>query len=212
MLECRHQPGWQNWINVRSHEAIDATVLVDPVASLPARLIMTDQGIIDVDWNVFTGNVTYVAYHSVHGVEIHRNSIFDSWLGRGDVSIHLADSEEEFRLIDAAHPDEIAEYVQGAVADLKSHDVGHEEPEEIPDDREPFQILLDTLTEMVKDHLAKKGPTETPEERKMAEEILKQAKRRTSTIDLSSGKLPEPEEDHGGHDGDDGDDGDDGHG
>ncbi len=65
---------------------------------------------------------------------------------------------------------------------------------------------METLTEMVKDHLDKKGPKESPEERKMAEEILKQAKRRTSTIDLSSGSLPEPDshedddsDGHGGH-------------
>ncbi|MFZ3232627.1 MAG: PH domain-containing protein [Patescibacteria group bacterium] len=148
--------------------------------------LLTDQGIVDLDWNVFAGNVTYVSYHSIHGVEIKRDSIFDSLLGKGDISIHLQDETEEFELREAANPDEIAEYVQGAVADLKSHSGGHEESDEVPDDREPFQVLLDTLTEMVKDHLAKKGPVESPEERKMAEEILKQAKRRTSTIDLSS--------------------------
>ena len=166
--------------------------------------LLTDQGIVDLDWNVFAGNITYVSYHSIHGVEIKRDSVFDSLLGKGDISIHLQDETEEFELREAANPDEIAEYVQGAVAELKSHSGGHDEEEEIPDDREPFQILLDTLTEMVKDHLAKKGPTETPEERKMAEEILKQAKRRTSTIDLSSGRLPESEEEDDGHGDEDG--------
>lgn len=95
--------------------------------------LLTDQGIVDLDWNVFAGNVTYVSYHSIHGVEIKRDSIFDSLLGKGDISIHLQDETEEFELREAANPDEIAEYVQGAVADLKSHDTGHEEPEEIPE-------------------------------------------------------------------------------
>lgn len=148
--------------------------------------LITDHGIVDLDWNVFAGNVTYVSFHSIHGVEIKRDSIFDTLLGKGDISIHLEDETEEFELREASNPDEIAEYVQGAVAELRDHSSGHDEHEEVPDDREPFQILLETLTEMVKDHLEKKGPTESPEERKMAEEILKQAKRRTSTIDLSS--------------------------
>lgn len=172
--------------------------------------LITDRGIVDLDWNVFAGNVTYVDYHSIHGVEIKRDSIFDSMLGKGDISIHLADETEEFELREAAHPDEIAEYVQNAVAELREH--GHEQEErETYDDREPFQVLMDTLTEMVKEHLSKKSPSETPEERRMAEEILKQAKRRTSTIDLSSGSLPpsedeeseedERDDDHSGHSG-----------
>lgn len=148
--------------------------------------LITDHGIVDLDWNVFAGNVTYVSFHSIHGVEIKRDSIFDTLLGKGDISIHLEDETEEFELREASNPDEIAEYVQSAVAELRDRSSGHDEHEEVPDDREPFQILLETLTEMVKDHLEKKGPAESPEERKMAEEILKQAKRRTSTIDLSS--------------------------
>ncbi len=150
--------------------------------------IITDRGIIDLDWNVFAGNVTYVDYHVMHGVEISRDSIFDSLLSRGDVSIHFEDESTDFRLADAANPDELAEYVQNAVAEVRH---GHGE-EDLPDDRKPFEILLDTLTEMVRDHLAKKGVEESPEERKMAEEILRQAKRRLSTIDLSDASSGEP--------------------
>lgn len=118
--------------------------------------LITDQGIVDLDWNVFAGNVTYVSFHSIHGVEIKRDSIFDSLLGKGDISIHLEDETAEFELREASNPDEIAEYVQGAVAEIRDRSHGHDEHEEIPDDREPFQILLETLTEMVKDHLDKK--------------------------------------------------------
>lgn len=158
--------------------------------------IITDRGIIDLDWNVFAGNVTYVDYHSIHGVEIRRDSIFDSLLGKGDVAIHLEDESEEFQLAEASHPDDIAEYVQNAVAEARGrNDHGHEES--VQDDREPFQVLLETLTEMVKDHLSQKGVSETAEERRMAEEILKQAKRRTSTIDLSSGTSGDGGDEHG---------------
>lgn len=156
--------------------------------------IITDRGIIDLDWNIFAGNVTYVDYHAMHGVEISRDSVFDSLLGRGDVSVHLEDEMTDFRLADAANPDELAEYVQNAVAEARN---GRRGEDDLFDDRKPFQILLDTLTEMVRDHLMKKGVEETPEERKMAEEILKQAKRRTSTIDLSSTSSSDSSNSHG---------------
>ncbi len=68
---------------------------------------------------MFAGNVTYVDYHAMHGVEITRDSVFDSLLGRGDVSIHLEDEATDFRLADAANPDELAEYVQNAVAEVR---------------------------------------------------------------------------------------------
>lgn len=161
--------------------------------------IVTDEGVIDLDWNVFAGNVTYVPYHSVHGVEIRRDSVFDSLLGKGDIVILLAeDRGEDFGLLEAADPEAIADFIQEEIEKAKkARDKHAAAPQEDtgPDDREPFQILLDTLTEMVKDHLERKGPRESPEEKRMAEEILKRAKRRKSTIDLSTGSLPAPAED-----------------
>ncbi|MDQ1344339.1 MAG: hypothetical protein QG650_1060 [Patescibacteria group bacterium] len=81
--------------------------------------IITDRGIVDLDWNVFAGNVTYIDFHSIHGIEIKRDSMLDSLLGRGDVSIHLEDETADFCLWEASRPDQIAEYVQNAVAEAR---------------------------------------------------------------------------------------------
>lgn len=141
--------------------------------------LITDHGIIDIDWKFFTGSQIYVGYHSIHGIAIQRDSIFDSILGKGDIEIHLEDEQEEFRLEEAANPGGIVEYIQGVVDEIQrgKHDG--------VDDRKPFEILLETLTEMVREHLDRKGEFISQEERFATEETLRKAMRRKSTIDLS---------------------------
>jgi hypothetical protein len=142
--------------------------------------LITDRGIIDVDWKFFAGDVIYIDYRSIHGIAIKKNSIFDPILGKGDIEIHLEDETEDFRLEEAANPEGIVDYVQSVVDELRdSQHGGHS------GNQQPFEILLETLTEMVREHLEKKGEYLGEDERRATEEIVRKAMRRKSTIDLS---------------------------
>ena len=52
--------------------------------------VITNRGIIDIQWRYFTGDVKYIEYESIHGIEVKSDSIFDPLLGKGDIQIHLA--------------------------------------------------------------------------------------------------------------------------
>ena len=39
--------------------------------------VITDRGIIDVKWRYFTGDVQYLDYENIHGIEVKSDSIFD---------------------------------------------------------------------------------------------------------------------------------------
>ena len=39
--------------------------------------LITDRGVIDVDWQYFSGNIQYIDYHDIHGIEIRTNSFMD---------------------------------------------------------------------------------------------------------------------------------------
>ena len=90
----------------------------------------------------------YIDYRNVHGIEIQSSSIFDGLLGKGDIHIHLMGEGEgeSFELTDAVNPQGIVEYIQAVIDEIHSHSEGEE-------DRRPFEILLDTLTQMVREHL-----------------------------------------------------------
>ena len=84
------------------------------------------------------------------------------------------------------------EYIQ-AVLDEMRHE--HDRP---VDDRAPFDLLMDTLTDMVREHLQKGGNTTSSSDYTSAEEtrIMERAMRRRGTIDLRSDDeriTPEPE-------------------
>ena len=138
--------------------------------------VITNRGIIDITWNIFTGSRNYISYESVHGIEVQSNSIFDSILNKGDVIIHLQSNWGEFQLPDASNPQAIVEYIHAVIQEIEENH--NEEP---IDDRKPFELLLDTLTEMVRDHLEKKGTTESNVAKK---EEIDRALRFASTVDL----------------------------
>jgi hypothetical protein len=144
--------------------------------------IITNRGIIDVQWRYFTGDVQHLGYESIHGIEVKSDSIFDSLLGKGDIWLHLVSEREEFVLTDAVNPQGIVEYIQAVIDEMK-----HEHDTPI-DDRAPFELLLDTLTEMVREHLQKWGGWTRDDDHNSVQEnlIIERAMRRRSTIDLRS--------------------------
>lgn len=115
--------------------------------------IITNRGIVDVTWNIFSGSTSYLAYEAVKGIEVKSNSILDSVFDKGDIWIHLDDEHHEFYLPDASGPQSIVEYIHAVIDEMHSH---NEEEEHHVDDRQPFELLLDTLTDMVREHLERK--------------------------------------------------------
>lgn len=67
--------------------------------------------------------------------------------------MHLEAEHENFGLSDAVNPQGIVEYIQAVIDELHH---GHDDHHEEIDDRKPFELLLDTLTDMVREHLEKK--------------------------------------------------------
>lgn len=138
--------------------------------------LITSRWVIDIDWQYFASNINYVDYHSIHGVEIERNSIFDWLLWKGDIVIEMISEHNEFALADAVNPQWIVEYIQAVVDEIKHG--GTEEKTH----QQSFEVLLETLTQMVKEHLEQKWYPK--EDSKEYEQTIKKALRRTSTIDL----------------------------
>ena len=71
------------------------------------------------------------------------------------------------------------------VDEIQSHLRHEEEEEEILDDRAPFEVLLETLTDMVKEHMDKKGVYRDEAEDEETRRQIEVALRRKSTIDLT---------------------------
>ena len=139
--------------------------------------IITNKGIIDVTWDIVTGSKAYLGYEAVKGIEVKSNSFMDAIFDKGDIWVYLESEHNEFYLPDAASPQSIVEYIHAVIDEMHSH----EEEGEV-DDRKPFELLLDTLTEMVREHLENKwGNTEDTELQKRK---LEEALRYTSTVDL----------------------------
>lgn len=103
--------------------------------------IATDSTIVDVKWRYFTSNLLYIPYDKVEGIEIRTRSWFTAMIGMSDVIVKL-NGQESFTLTSAAKPTTIVEHLQNATQHKKAwHWV---------DDREPFEILVETLSDVVK--------------------------------------------------------------
>ena len=83
--------------------------------------------------------------------------------------------------MDAVNPQGIVEYIQAVIDEL--HDHGDHEH---VDDRKPFELLLDTLTDMVREHLETREKGYSPEDETVHKADLERVLRHTSTIDLRS--------------------------
>lgn len=110
--------------------------------------VATDSTIVDVKWRYFTSNLLYIPYDKVEWIEIRTRSWFTAMVGMSDVVIKL-NWQESFTLTSAAKPTAIVEYIQNVTQ--------HKKWEHGADDREPFEILVETLSDVVKWHLVTGG-------------------------------------------------------
>lgn len=109
--------------------------------------IATDKALVDMRWKWFTPQLLYISYDKIESIEVRTPSWFYLTIGISDVIIHMP--AKEFHMLSSAQaPREIVEF-------LREKNVSKDEKEENedPDNREPFDVLVDALSGVVKNHL-----------------------------------------------------------
>ncbi len=109
--------------------------------------VATESTIVDMKWKWFSSNLLYIPYNKIEGIEIRTRSWWAALLGMSDIVVKLA-GNDQFTLYSARRPTDIVAFLQEVVKHKKWHD---------DTDREPFDILVDTLSDVVKWHLTTRG-------------------------------------------------------
>lgn len=78
--------------------------------------IITEQGIIDVRWSLWTRDMTFTEFHDISAIQSEQNSLFDKLFHIGDVTLHKMG--DEMHISRMYQPDQITELVQ---ANLHEH-------------------------------------------------------------------------------------------
>lgn len=141
--------------------------------------ILTDRGLIDLDWTAFKKNIVYVEFGDIKWIEIQENSMWDSALNKGTIQLYLEWEDDPFSLEWAYAPAAIVSYIQNYIEDKAKKKKDGE--------KKSFEVLLDTLQKVVKNHLEhptyfnEEGEEENEEEKN--HEVEKALKKK-GTIDL----------------------------
>ncbi|GAB0174523.1 MAG: hypothetical protein HHAS10_04020 [Candidatus Altimarinota bacterium] len=109
--------------------------------------IMTESMIVSMRWKWFSSDILYIPYKKIEGIEIRTQSWWAALLGMSDVVVKLA-GDDEFMLSSADRSSNIVAFLQDVGKGKKGHKA---------DDREPFEILVESLSSVVKGHLATNG-------------------------------------------------------
>lgn len=109
--------------------------------------IATENEIIAIRWKLITQDALYTEYEKIEGIEVRTQNWWYALIGASDVVIKLA-GDDSFTLAGASRAAAIVGYIKECAK-------GKENAEE-SDDREPFEILIDTLTDVVKGSLGKR--------------------------------------------------------
>lgn len=111
--------------------------------------VATESTIIAVKWKWFTSNLLYIPYKKIEGIEVRTHSWIAALFRMSDVVVKL-NGQEEFVLSSAKNPSEITEYLQSVAKWWHG---------KWDDDKEPFDILVNALSDVVKGHLTTQGKT-----------------------------------------------------
>lgn len=111
--------------------------------------VATDTTLIDVKWRWFTSHLFYIPYEKIEGIEVRTHSWVAAIFRMSDIVVKLA-WQEEFVLGSARDAGTIVTFLQEATKHKKAwHNA----------DKEPFDILVDALSDVVKWHLVTQGKT-----------------------------------------------------
>ncbi len=137
--------------------------------------IITDLWVVDIDWNVFVRHIIYIDYNDIKGSAIQFPSFWDPIFHKGDVILYTPGDKDDFILEWAENPQDIADHIEEVLHEI------HEKKK--LKDKAPLELLLHTLTEVVRDHLewgGRENPEEELEDQQHVEKILS----KKGTIDL----------------------------
>lgn len=137
--------------------------------------LITDIWIVDIDWDIFARRIIHVDYHDIRWSEIRNNSWLDSVFNKGDIILYTHGDEDSFILDGAEYPNDVSDHIEEIIHKI-SEQKKHKE-------KAPMELLLHTLTEVVRDHLEGNVRT-SPEEEREGEEELERTLAKKGTIDL----------------------------
>jgi hypothetical protein len=157
--------------------------------------IVTDRGMIDIRWSLFTRDMIFTEFHDISGIQSYQWSIFDKMFNIGDITVHKMG--DEMRVMRMYRPDDIVAAIE---SNLQEHH--HEETKTTSD----MHIYLDGMKQMGQTHPYKNGFRYTPSDPETDTKYIEHIRSRPGTIDLS-GTPPKtkdeknPHSSHGGHHG-----------
>ena len=134
--------------------------------------IITSSGVVDLDWALFSTDMTTVKYENIEWVEVEQYGIMDTLFNKWDIVIHKVGTWE-FRLVDAEIPydslDEIERCSKKNTASKK-------------DDR--FDMVMEALSWVVENYMDLSGVKKKKIHSKNEEKYLKNIETKEWTIDL----------------------------
>lgn len=147
--------------------------------------IVTDRGIVDLDWTPLRKNTAFTEYKDITGIESNENSWFDSVLKMGDLVIHKIGTD--LKIARLARP-------SVAVDTIQQMQDRYGKPEDSNTSVNPgMHIYFDGVKQQVK--VGKHGHLYTDEPVSPAEEkFLEDTKGKGDTIDLSGETSSENQE------------------
>jgi hypothetical protein len=60
--------------------------------------LITDLGVVDIDWDIFARHVIFIDYSDIKGSEIQSHSFLDSFFHKGDIVLYTAGDSDDFIL------------------------------------------------------------------------------------------------------------------
>ncbi len=157
--------------------------------------IVTDRGMIDIRWSLFTRDMIFTEFHDISGIQSYQWTLFDKMFDIGDITLHKMG--DEMRIMRMYQPDAIVDAIE---SNLQEHH--HEESKPNPD----MHIYLDWVRQTGAVHPYKNGFRYSPVDGDADTKFVEQIRNRPGTIDLS-GATPKtetknhPHSSHGGHHG-----------
>ena len=108
--------------------------------------IITNEWVVDLDWALFSTDMTTVNYENIEWVEVEQHWIMDMILNKWDIIIHKI-WDDNFRIIDAIIPYEAVNKIE-ALSKEKS---------EFGGDKDRFDLIMEALSWVMEDYLDRKG-------------------------------------------------------
>lgn len=159
--------------------------------------IVTDSGVIDLQWSLFSTTNVSIKFENIEWVEVSQTRIIDTFLNTWNLVIHKIWSET-FSLENAFRPYKWVDYIEEAQRWLPfweeeeeffwENDEDNYEQEnsfESSNNNDKFENMMEVLSEIVEEHLEKKKDWFSKREIQEIEEKRENFREKKGTIDLT---------------------------